>query len=112
MAAFADFPGGGEVDSKRLLGEQIFARLEHIEIERLVKVVRDGDIDRIDVRTGELLGVVGGQKSDRWNPTEPFPQGSSRSQTAVSSARTGKIIGSMNQRPRALATRSPWGGLR
>ena len=64
--------GGFQVDAKRFLGEQVFSGLEHIEINRLVHVVRHGDIDDIDIRAGQKLVIVGGEKLHRRNPAEPL----------------------------------------
>ena len=64
--------GGFQVDAKRFLGEQVLSRFEHIEINRFVHVVRHGDIDDIDIRAGQKLVIVGGEKLHRGNPAEPL----------------------------------------
>ncbi len=69
----ADAAGGGEVDAERLFGEQIFAGAEHVEVERFVEVMRDGDIDHVDRRVAQHLVVVARQQAHGGYLAEPFP---------------------------------------
>mgnify|MGYP001627948793 CR=1 FL=1 len=54
-----DPPGGAEVDAEGLFGEQIFARIEDVAVNLLVKMVGDGAVDDVDLGIGQDLVVVG-----------------------------------------------------
>ncbi len=68
----ADRARGAEIDAEGLLGEQIFACAQHIEVDSLVQMMRHGDIDDIDGVAAEQLTIVGGDKTHRWDSAKPF----------------------------------------
>ena len=47
-----------EVDAERLLGQQVFAGREHVEVDRGMEVVGHGHIHHVDLRRTEQLFVV------------------------------------------------------
>jgi hypothetical protein len=51
---------GISVDAEGLLTEQVLARVDDINVDLFVKIVRNGTVYRIDVILREKLGVVGG----------------------------------------------------
>ena len=71
----ADAAGGREVDAERLLGEEIFAGAEHVEVERFVDMVRHGDVNGVDVGPGEEHAVIGVEMADRRDLAEPVEGG-------------------------------------
>src|SRR5690606_27327022 len=71
----ADAAGGGEVDAEGFLGEQVFARAEHVEVERLVEVMRHGDVNDVDVGAGQQRVVVGLEMAHGRNLAEPVEGG-------------------------------------
>ena len=48
-------PGRFEVDSKRLLSQEILPRLQHVEINWFVKIVWDGNVDDVDFRAVPIV---------------------------------------------------------
>ena len=50
-----DRPARGCVDPERLLGEEMLAGAEDLDVELLVQVVRDGAVDGVDVGAREQL---------------------------------------------------------
>ena len=62
---------GGDVDPERLLGEEVFAGRGGVQVESLVQVMRDRDVDDVDLLGGEQLPVVGRQEGGRVDALEP-----------------------------------------
>ena len=68
----ADFARRDEVDAEWLFREEIFAGTKHVEIERLVQVMRHGDIDDVNVRAGQKFRVVRGEEGRGGNGPKPL----------------------------------------
>ena len=58
FSGLTNTPGGGEVDAKGFLGEQILACREHIAIQRLMQMMWHGDIDRIHIVPGKQSAMI------------------------------------------------------
>ena len=58
FSGLTNTPGGGKVDAKGFLGEQILACREHIAIQRLMQMMWHGDIDRIHIVPGKQRVMI------------------------------------------------------
>ena len=54
---------GGEVDAERLLAQEVLAGRDRVEVELLVQVVRDGEVEDVEVGVLEQRAAVVGQQA-------------------------------------------------
>src|SRR5689334_9250748 len=60
MAAYSlhDVMIGGQINAKGLLAEQVFARLNNIDVEPLMQIVWHSTVDGIDLRAAQQIVIV------------------------------------------------------
>ena len=66
-----DAAAGGEVDAERLLAQEVLAGGDRVEVELLVQVVRDREVEDVEVRVLEQVAVVVSRQADAVDALEP-----------------------------------------
>ncbi len=66
-----DAAAGGEVDAERLLAQEVLAGVDGLEVELLVQVVRDGEVEDVEVGVLEQRVAVVGQQPHALDALEP-----------------------------------------
>src|SRR6186713_2186508 len=66
-----DFTSSRQVDTERLLREEIFSRLQDVEIQALVQMMRDRDVNDVHVAR-EQLAMIRREQLYRGNRAEPL----------------------------------------
>ena len=73
-----DPAGGRQVDPERLLAHEVLARGDRLEVQLLVEVVRDREVEDVEVRVLEQPAAVVGDRRDRRDALEPAAGGLAR----------------------------------
>ena len=64
-----------EIDPERLLGQDVLARRDGVQVELLVQVVPDGDVDHVEPVVGEQVAMVADLRGHGVDGVEPGQRG-------------------------------------
>src|SRR5260370_24716727 len=62
----------GKIDTERFFGQKIFSRFDNLQINLLMKLMRDSGVDYVDFRICDQFSGRGGNLSDGRYPSKPL----------------------------------------
>src|SRR3954447_5145397 len=66
-----DAAAGGEVDAERLLAQEVLAGRDRVEVELLVQVVRDREVEDVEVGVVQQMAVIVGRDAQGADAVKP-----------------------------------------
>ena len=98
---------GAEVDPERLLAQEVLAGRDRLEVELLVQVVRDGEVEDVEVGVLEQRAAVVGEQPHALDALEPGERRPGSCRTRPRAAACTGWSSSAAQRPIAAASSRP-----